>query len=190
MNKWLFSWLAYIALRWISPNWSALLRLREKKYLSVKLPEVTSLQDITECEEQVEWTPDQELAPRTSLRFVNHILKLLWMDCLSYPETVWKRKKDDCDGKAILAAALLRQIGRRGLLLSVIMLPLKKSHAVCVFDDIGRTRYFSNSNLVTMLGLDIDMRSVISAVAKKNHVLAWSLVDPKTFKVLEVHRGL
>lgn len=30
-------------------------------------------------------------------------------DAISFPETVWKHKKDDCDGFSVIAAALLKK---------------------------------------------------------------------------------
>ena len=76
-------------------GWSRLRRrMCEGKYLSTVLPEVSTLAEIAGCLKEVTWTMDGPL----------HLY-----DSISYPGTVWTRKKDDCDGFAILASALLRK---------------------------------------------------------------------------------
>lgn len=72
-------------------KWSLLHRkLCEQRYLATALPSVSSLQEIERCLKDVTWTMDGPL----------HLF-----DCLSYPQATWAKKKDDCDGFAVLAAA-------------------------------------------------------------------------------------
>jgi len=56
-------------------------------------------------------------------------------DWIQAPALTWGRKRGDCEDLAALAIALLGQIGIDGYLLSVILDPVIKSHAVCVFQD-------------------------------------------------------
>ena len=74
-------------------GWSRLRRsLFERRYLDTALPPVNSLKDIEAALRQVTWTMDGPL----------HLY-----DCISYPQTTWVNKKDDCDGFASLASELL-----------------------------------------------------------------------------------
>ena len=102
-------------------GWSRIRRrMCEGKYLSTVLPEVSALSEIEECLSRVTWTMDGPL----------HLY-----DSISYPETVWARKKDDCDGFAILAATLLQRWNpdSKPVLLTAIIRPVGQSHTVCVF---------------------------------------------------------
>src|SRR5512140_1501612 len=75
--------------------WSRLRRgLLEGKYRNTALPEVSSLEDIESCLRQITWEGDGPL---------------YLFDCISYPQTTWARKRDDCDGFASLGAELLRR---------------------------------------------------------------------------------
>ena len=69
-------------------------RLFERRYLSTALPMVSSLEEVEACLNQVTWTMDGPL----------HLF-----NCISYPQTTWVKKKDDCEGFASLAAALITQ---------------------------------------------------------------------------------
>ncbi|MDP2719258.1 MAG: hypothetical protein Q8P44_05435, partial [Dehalococcoidia bacterium] len=67
----------------------------EKRYRDMDLPEVKSLEEIQNTLGQVSWSGDGFL----------HLY-----DSVSYPQTVWAKKRDDCDGFSILAASLLQNL--------------------------------------------------------------------------------
>ena len=123
---------------WLSTarnRWSRLRRgLLERKYLKTQLPSPNSLDALGDTLSEVIWTQDGPLH--------------LW-DSLSYPQTVWHEKKDDCDGFAILAAELLRQWDPASdpVLLTALLRPIKQAHTVCAFREGGRFRFFDNSSL-------------------------------------------
>ncbi len=117
-------------------GWSKFRRsLCERKYRDSPLPPVERLSDIQAYLHQVTWTMDSFF----------HLY-----DSISYPQTVWHKKKDDCDGFAILAAALLAgyDASTRPVLLTVITHPVSASHTVCVFTSSdGNLHYFNNASL-------------------------------------------
>ena len=91
-------------------KWSRLRRkLCEAKYRDKELPVARSLEDIKACLSHLTWSMDGPL----------HLY-----DSISYPQTVWAKKKDDCDGFAILAATLLQrwQPGYRPVLVTAVLL--------------------------------------------------------------------
>ena len=82
-------------LRWGRHPWSRFRRsLFEWRYRRLSLLSPDSLEEIPPLLCQVEWTMDGPL----------HLY-----DSVSLPERVWAKKRDDCDGFAVLAAALLRR---------------------------------------------------------------------------------
>ncbi|MDD4877140.1 MAG: transglutaminase-like domain-containing protein [Dehalococcoidales bacterium] len=97
-----------------------------------------------------------------------------FMDWIQSPELTWYRRSGDCEDYAVLAIALLKQIGIEGQLLSVICEDKQLSHAVCIFLQDGEYSYFSNSRLVTT-----DKTQVEEIVARigGNQVICWSLED-------------
>jgi len=102
----------------------------------MELPDVSALSEIQDCLLQITWKKDS-----------------FWhlYDSISYPQTVWERKKDDCDGFAVLAAALLHiwDPATQPVLLTVITRPIRYSHTVCVFKTPDNSlRYFDNARLV------------------------------------------
>jgi len=127
-------------LRWWLFNgryiWSRLRRwLFERRYLSMRLPTVNSLEEIADCLGQITWTMDGPL----------HLY-----DSISYPETVWYKKKDDCDGFAILASKMVQglQWNTNPVLITAIVRPVRSSHTVCGFSSSeGTLSFFDNSSL-------------------------------------------
>jgi len=186
MRNYINSWLAVVYL-WGRVYYSSVLRLFETKYLTTTLPTVTSLADIERVSDEVEWTSDFKLAPHVKLR-------RLWWDCISYAETVWAKKKDDCDGFAVLDCKLLDQLddlypGIKGYLLSVFVIPRRKSHAVCLFviDDV--THMFTNGSHVEF-DPSYQITDVVDIVAAGGEILAWSLEDPETNEIIMIKRGI
>jgi hypothetical protein len=148
----------------------------EGKYLSTTLPEVSTLAEIEECLRKVTWTMDGPL----------HLY-----DSISYPETVWVRKKDDCDGFAVLASALLQKWnpGNNPVLLTAIIRPLQQSHTVCVFSlPEEKLQVFDNASLHDK---EYEAYSdVISRIIEcKGRLVCWDVREPKTFSMIEFHKA-
>jgi len=148
----------------------------ERKYLSTVLPDVTTLAEIEGCLREVTWTMDGPF----------HLY-----DSISYPETVWAKKKDDCDGFAVLASALLQKWNpdSKPVLLTVIMSPVQQSHTVCVFSPPGENlRVFDNASLH-----DEEYQSyqaVASRISEhKGRLVCRDVRDPETFDMVEFHKA-
>ena len=155
-------------------GWSKLRRrLFERRYLTTALPQVNSLDDIQACLRQVTWTMDSPL----------HLY-----DSISYPQTVWATKKDDCDGFAVLAAALLRgwSPATDPVLVTVMVKPVSASHTVCVFRHGGDLWYFSNSDLLQ--GNYASYGDIVAIItAGTSRLIGWDVVKPDTLETLEFH---
>ena len=157
-------------------GWSRLRRkIYERKYLSTALPGVSTLAEIKDCLQQVTWTMDSPL----------HLY-----DSISYPETVWARKKDDGDGFAVLASALLRKWNPDidPVLLTAIIRPVQQSHTVCVFSLPGeKLQVFDNASLH-----DEEYESYSAVMSKisehKGKLICWDVRDPETFDMVEFHK--
>ena len=148
----------------------------ERKYLSTALPLVSTIAEIKGCLQQVTWTMDGTL----------HLY-----DSVSYPETVWAKKKDDCDGFAVLASALLRKWNPdiKPVLLTAIMRPVQQSHTVCVFSLPGdNLQVFDNASLH-----DNEYKlyqAVASQISEhKGRLVCWDVRDPETFNMIEFHKA-
>ena len=158
-------------------GWSKMRRrLFERRYLSTPLPEAKSLSEIGACLEKVTWTGDGLL----------HLF-----DSISYPHVTWAKKKDDCDGFAILAAELLQRLNPdyKPLLLTALVHPIGKSHTVCVFvSDTGKLRVFDNYSLKAKEHDVYD--SIIQRISQGSRKLVcWDVREPDTFVLVEFHRS-
>lgn len=156
--------------------WSRLRRwLCERGNLHKPLPRVTSLEDIVAQLSNVAWTQDG----------LFHLY-----DAISYPQTVWAKKKDDCDGFAILSAALLNQWrdGLRPVLITAMVRPVRESHTVCGFiESPGVLRFFDNNRLrPEQCATFAEIASLISA---GKTLVCWDVADPDTLTTLEFHRA-
>lgn len=158
-------------------GWSKFRRfLCEGKYKQLQLPRVDTLDEIQACLLQINWTGDS-----------------FWhlYDSISYPQTVWKKKKDDCDGLAVLAAALLSQWepNTQPVLLTVITRPIHSSHTVCVFktpDD--SMHYFNNARLIMDDYHSYEqISSQISLPPKR--MVCWDVRQWQDFSLVELHQG-
>ena len=141
----------------------------------MSLPQAGSRQDVAGLLAQVTWTRDGPL----------HLY-----DSISYPGTVWSKKRDDCDGFAVLAAALLASWDQSTdpALLTVMLRPVKQSHTVCAFSTPDGFRYFDNSRLRD--GTYASYGEVADAVSQRGQrMVCWDVVDPETLRVREFHRG-
>ncbi|OGN96208.1 MAG: hypothetical protein A2Y89_01525 [Chloroflexi bacterium RBG_13_51_18] len=108
-------------------------------------------------------------------------------DCVSYPQRVWSRKKDDCDGFAVLAAALLSRWSpdTRPVMVTAMVAPMKNCHSVCVFHQGANLRYFNNSALNP--GLFVNYYEIVNNFAPPNRLICWDVVKPGTLEQLEFH---
>jgi len=115
-------------------RWSKIHRFFfERKYKYVAMPQVKNLGDIASVLRQVTWTQDS------------------WnklFDSVSYPGRVYQTKKDDCDGFAILAIELLKQLQVRGYMYTYVPEKWTKAHTICVFRYNGFVCTFNNFYLV------------------------------------------
>jgi hypothetical protein len=154
--------------------WSKMHRqLFERRYLSTVLPTVSSLEDIGLCLKQVRWTADRPL----------HLY-----DYISYPQTVWATKKDDCDGFAVLAAELLRRWDpvTNPVIITAMVSPVELSHTVCAFRQGGNLMYFSNDELCS--GNFQGYGDIIADLMKPDRrLVCWDVVKPDTLETLEFH---
>ena len=175
--KRLLSVAAVFWLRRLRYPWSRLRRrLFERRSLGEALPEPDSLEGIADVLSQVTWTP-------------NGLFHLY--DSIGYPQTTWQKKKDDCDGFAILAAALIRKLnpGSDPVLLTALVLPLMKAHTVCVFrEESGRLRLFDNARLRPD-NFDSYLEVARYVAARGESAICWDVVDPECLAVREFHRG-
>jgi hypothetical protein len=157
-------------------GWSRLRRrLCERRYLATALPTVNSLKDIEAALRQVTWTMDGPL----------HLY-----DCISYPQTTWAKKKDDCDGFASLAAELLYRLkpDYKPVLLTAILHPVQSSHTVCVFTaPHGDLCFFDNDLLQRANYRSYDeVAAKISQQAKR--LVCWDVRNPFTLELLEFRK--
>jgi hypothetical protein len=143
--------------------------LFERKYLKASLPPVSSLEDIESCLRQIAWTREGPL----------HLY-----DAISYPEAVWSRKKDDCDGFAILAAKLLLNLSAETnpVLVTTLVRPVQKSHTVCVFGQADKLRLFSNELLSNEI---FETYNDVSRVISEGwRLVCWDVVNPRNLETL------
>jgi hypothetical protein len=137
------------------------------------LPKVNSLADVEACLAQMTWTMDGPL----------HLF-----DSISYPQTAWAKKKDDCDGYAILAAALLQQWQPNSspVLLTAMLRPVRKSHTVCPFRAPGGVLWFFDNHLLRKG--DFQTYAEIAAQVKgKARLVCWDVVDAGRLQTIEFH---
>ena len=156
--------------------WSKLRRrLFERRYLSAALPVADSLSDIETSLNKITWTKDGPL----------HLF-----DCISYPQTTWVKKKDDCDGFSMLAAELLNRWNPscNPVLVTAIVRPVQYSHTVCVFTSPeGDLCYFDNQNLHSENHEKHE--NIINKIVKENHSLVcWDVRNPFTLDMVDFHK--
>jgi len=158
-------------------QWSSLhRRLFERRYRNTAFPVVNSLQEIQVCLKKVKWTMDGLL----------HLF-----DCISYPGVTWTKKKDDCDGFAILAAELLHKWNSNchPVLVTALVQPIKYSHTICAFiGPLGDICLFDNSFLRCENYLTYD-EIVINISQRAQRIVCWDVRDPGTFEMLEFHKS-
>ncbi len=168
----------FIAVWWLRSGryrWSKLYRLLfEHRYLKESLPEAVSIEDVEACLKQVTW----------KLEGLLHLY-----DSISYPQTTWMRKKDDCGGFACLAAELLYRLNsnHRPVLITTVVKPISKSHTVCAFNNLrGNLWYFDNARLKSEQYRNYDEIAIKVSQRGKN-LICWDVRNPYTFELIEFH---
>lgn len=148
-------------------------RLFERGYLKVPLPDVGSLTDINFYLSQVKWTADS--------------LSVLY-DCISYPQKVWAAKKDDCDGFAVLAAALLNKLNPEyhPVLLTVGLQPISNCHTVCAFRAPGDLIWFFDNNYLRKFECRT-YYEIVDIIKGKDRLICWDIREPESLKLMEFH---
>jgi len=154
-------------------GWSKLRRkVFERRYLSTTLPTTSSPEEIETCLKDVRWTMDGPL----------HLF-----DCISYPQTTWAKKKDDCDGFSVLAAELLNRWNPNcnPVLVTALVRPVRYSHTVCAFTSPqGPLCYFDNDNL--HYGNYKKHEDIVKTLIKEHQKLVcWDARNPFTFDMVE-----
>lgn len=169
-NAFLIWWL-----RWGRYAWSKLRRkIFERGYTKIELPVVNSPGEIEACLKQITWTMDGPF----------HLF-----DCISYPQTTWVKKKDDCDGFATLAAELLTQSGPQfnPLLITVMLRPIRSSHTVCAFNNAeGGISFFDNDSLRGNCATYHEVVEQISRSSKQ--LVCWDIRKHDTLEMIEFHK--
>jgi hypothetical protein len=133
------------------------------------------LEDIETCLKQIAWSGDGLL----------HLY-----DSISYPQTVWTKKKDDCDGFAILAAELLQRWipDAAPVLVTAIVRPIKSSHTVCALRHGEGLLFFDNDDL--RRGDFQEYGDVVARFTQNaKSLVCWDVVKPDTLETLEFHRA-
>jgi hypothetical protein len=135
---------------------------------------VDSLEDIEASLHMITWTMDGPL----------HLF-----DCISYPQTTWAKKKDDCDGFSIVAAELLNRWnpGNNPVLVTAIVHPVRYSHTVCAFtSQEGTLNYFDNYSLKS--GNLESYEDIIKSITKERQLVCWDIRNPDNFDMIEFHK--
>ena len=164
-----------LRLRLARYRWSRFRRLFERGELGKSIDPAASLREIEGLLKQVTWTPDGPL----------HLY-----DSISYPQTTWAKKHDDCDGFAVLAAELLKRLDptTSPVLLTVMLRPARKSHTVCVFSEGAAYRFFDNARLNP--STYTSYADVVREVARRGDTMVcWDIADPWSLRQLEFHRA-
>ena len=171
-DRFLIWWLKSIRYRWSRFR----RKLCEAKYRNMSLPAVKSLEDIKSYLALVTWTMDGPL----------HLF-----DSISYPQTVWFKKKDDCDGFAILAAALLQQWkpSSKPVLITVMLRPMRRSHTVCGFYAFDEELRFFDNNALRQGSFQTYAEIAKEAIGDAK-LICWDIVDPDTLETIEFHKTL
>lgn len=163
-------------LRYGRYGWSKLRRcLFERRYLKMQLPAVDSVEDIQSCLEKITWTMDGPL----------HLF-----DSISYPQTTWEKKKDDCDGFATLAAELLKQLDDsfNPVLVTAMLRPVRASHTVCAFNNPdGTVSFFDNASMRNDCATYCQIVERISRNCKK--LVCWDIRTHDNLELMEFHRA-
>lgn len=117
------------------------------------LPEVCTLEDIQNALSQIKYNGDSlnETAEQT-----------------------WSKKEASCIGLSVLAYELLKQIGKKPVILSVKSILPFDSHQVAVWMEPEGLWYFSNQNLRKT---ELRTYQELAEALKHNNLLSWEIVE-------------
>ena len=111
-------------------------------------------------------------------------------DSISYPQVTWTKKKDDCDGFACLAAALLNQLDNKytPLLVTVMVRPVRASHTVCAFSVSEDALWIFDNGSMRRVDCKTyaDVADMISKHAKR--LVCWDVREPTLLDKIEFHK--
>ena len=147
--------------------WSAILNWWQRPITVI--PKCRTLEDVEYCLNLIRWVKDG------------------YGDWVQAPELTWWLRRGDCEDMARLAQALLDSAGIKAYLVSVILDPPTRSHAVCAFEYEGQNYYFDNQRLKTF-GYVFDLLNLVDLIVDGNRLVCWSVEDAKG-KITEIHRG-
>ena len=157
-------------------GWSKMRRwLCERKFAKEHLPAVSSLEDVKECLQQVKWKQEGLL----------HLY-----DSISYPQTVWAKKEDDCDGFAILAAELLYRLNPdyRPVMITSIVMPIARSHTVCAFNSLQGNLWFFDNAKLKRNGYTTFAEIAAKIGQRGDRKICWDVRNHFTFEMIEFKR--
>ena len=158
-------------------RWSLLRRwLCERGYLKIPLPTTNSLKDVEACLKQIKWKKEGLL----------HLY-----DSISYPQTTWAKKKDDCDGFASLAAELLYRLKPeyRPVLITTIVRPIYASHTVCAFNNLQGSLWFFDNNRLKCEYYQTYAEIATEIGKRGKRMVCWDVRNYSTFDMIEFHIG-
>jgi len=149
--------------------------LCERRYLKIPLPITNSLEDIEACLKQVKWKREGLL----------HLY-----DSISYPQTTWIKKRDDCDGFASLAAELLYRLSPdyRPVLITTIVRPIWASHTVCVFNNLQDSLWFFDNDKLKHENYQTYDGIAAKISQRGKRLVCWDIRNHSTFDMIEFHR--
>jgi len=111
-------------------------------------------------------------------------------DCISYPQVTWAKKKDDCDGFAILAAELLHRLDPNcnPVLVTAMVRPVRASHTVCVFaTSQGSLWFFDNDSLRCESYQKYD--EVVAKISQHaQRLVCWDVRNSTTLELVVFHQ--
>ena len=138
--------LAHFYYKWGRKWWSRLLAYTvDIRYTSGRLPTVYDSNDIHTRLQKIKWTRDK------------------FNDYVQLPIVTWNKRTGDCEDFAKLGMVLLRDLDIRSHMLSVRY--KGGGHAVCVFRENGRLKYFDN-NRYCIMKRDDTIYDIINAISR------------------------
>ena len=156
-------------------RWSKMRRwLCERQYLKEPLPKTNSLQDIEACLKQVKWKMEGLL----------HLY-----DSISYPQTTWVKKRDDCDGFASLSAELLHRLNLdyKPVLITTVVRPVSASHTVCAFNNLQGNLWFFDNDKLKRENYQTYEEIAAKIGQRGKRLVCWDVRHHSTFEMVEFH---
>jgi hypothetical protein len=111
-------------------------------------------------------------------------------DCISYPQSTWAKKKDDCDGFSCLAANLLNQLNphHKPVLITALVRPVRASHTVCAFTGSEGALHFLDNYILHREDYQT-YKQVVSKIVKRNsRLVCWDVRNTIKLELVEFHK--